>query len=155
MKKKKPLTPTLEATKKPDPGPRQPLTCLEDIVSALEEKREILLADHVRKYLRLIRFETGILDVCLDEKAPRDLFQQLQTFLYSQTGKKWQISHIEESNDTASQSLYEQEQEEKKHNWEEAENASLTKAVLQIFPQAHLEMVEPKQEPATLKKTIH
>ena len=63
-----------------------------DVLALADEKREGFLRKHLSDDVRLVRFETGRIEINPKETAPADLAGRLTSFLNEQTGIRWTVS---------------------------------------------------------------
>jgi DNA polymerase-3 subunit gamma/tau len=68
------------------------LHSLEDVVTLLNEKREMQLCAMVRRCVHLVSFRPGAIVFEPGKDAPADMAPQLTKFLRDQTGETWLIS---------------------------------------------------------------
>jgi DNA polymerase-3 subunit gamma/tau len=71
-------------------GPR--LESFLDVVRLAGEKRDARLKVELESYVHLIGFETGRIELRLDERAPSDLAGRLMQRLKEWTGRQWVVS---------------------------------------------------------------
>ncbi|MBM3514232.1 MAG: DNA polymerase III subunit gamma/tau [Alphaproteobacteria bacterium] len=105
-------------------------------VALFEEKRQMTLAAHLRRSVRLVRFEEGRIDVALDRGAPADLPGQIGKLLTGWTGKRWMVSV---ANAAGEKTLHEQQ-------LDCARADPLIKTILDTFPGATIENIRPAHD---------
>ena len=80
----------------PEPTPivksRPVLATFSDVLALADEKREGFLRKHLSDDVRLVRFETGRIEINPKETAPADLAGRLTSFLNEQTDIRWTVS---------------------------------------------------------------
>ena len=106
-----------------------------DVVAMAVEKREAILATHLRHEVRLVRFEVGRIECRIaEERHLQDLPQRLAKALTDWTGRRWTVTL--NSTDPAQPTLSEQDAETERARRDDAANHPLIQAVLQAFPGA-------------------
>ena len=96
------------------------------IVDLFLEKREAGLATLLKHNVRLVRFESGLIEFNPDKNAPKDLAGQVGKLLTQWTGQRWVASVV---NTAGQPTLHEQELEHAKAD-------PLVKSILDAFPGA-------------------
>jgi len=101
------------------------------VVELFETKREVVVATHLKRHARLVRFDAGLIEFNQDKAAPKDLAGQVGKLLTQWTGQRWVASVV---NAAGQPSLHDQELEHAKSN-------PLVKSILEAFPGATIEAV--------------
>ena len=101
------------------------------VVELFSEKREAVLATHLKRHVHLVRFEAGLIEFNQDKAAPKDLAGQVGKFLTQWTGQRWVASVV---NTAGQATLHEQELDHAKAD-------PLVKSILDAFPGATIEAV--------------
>lgn len=112
----------------------------EEVVALFEARREAKLAAHLKKDIRLVRFEQGQLAVQMDPSAPTTLPQDLARCLSEWTGMRWFVSTAESGGEAT---LQEQRAVAEKRQREKALQHPNIQAVLNAFPGAVIAEVKP------------
>jgi len=71
-----------------------------EVVVLFEQRREIQLASHLRRGVRLVRFEPGRIEVQLTKGIPKGLVGRVGKLLSQWTGKRWVISVSNQNGET-------------------------------------------------------
>ncbi|MBF0304458.1 MAG: DNA polymerase III subunit gamma/tau [Alphaproteobacteria bacterium] len=111
---------------------------LEQVAQLFSERREAVLASHLRSDVHLVHFEPGRIEFRPGASAPADLAQRMGRLLSEWTGRRWIISLAREGGDP---SLREQAQATEARRRHDAGEHPLVQAVLAAFPGAVIEAV--------------
>ena len=120
----------------------QPQSLL-DISELAEARNDPLLAAHIRSYVRLVRMQPGLLDICLTDGAPDSLPGEMARRLSDWTGARWMVSL---SDGPGGMTIAEERREAQRREVELIAEAPLVKAITEIFPGATIESVTPLTE---------
>ncbi len=107
----------------------QPKTFVE-VVALFEQKREATIASHLKRNVRLVRFEVGVIEFNPGKTAPTDLAGQVGKNLTTWTGQRWVASV---TNAAGEPTLHEQQ-------IEQAKSAPVVNALLDVFPNAEVSL---------------
>ena len=114
--------------------PPMPQTFAE-VVALAVDKREGILATHLRRDVRLVRFEAGRIECRVaEDRHLADLPQRLARALTEWTGRRWTVTL--NATDPAESTLADQEAEAERSRRDDAANHPLIQAVLETFPGA-------------------
>ena len=113
----------------------QPQTFAE-VVELFTQKREAILATHLKRNVRLVRFENGVIEFNPDQKVPKDVAGQVGKLLTQWTGQRWVVGVV---NAAGQPSLHEQELDHAKAD-------PLIKSILEAFPGATIEAVRRAED---------
>ncbi|MEQ8441009.1 MAG: DNA polymerase III subunit gamma/tau [Alphaproteobacteria bacterium] len=116
-----------------------------DLVALLEQKREALLATHLKRDVHLVRLEPGRLEIRPGPHAPRDLHGNLGKVLGTMTGTRWIVSL---SNEEGAPTLAEQEEAAEQERRSRAESDPLVQAIKSAFPEAQITRVAGREDAA-------
>ena len=108
------------------------------VVDLFTEKREAVMATHLKRHVHLVRFESGLIEFNPDKNAPKDLPGQVGKLLTQWTGQRWVASVVNTAGQTT---LHEQELEHAKAD-------PLVKSILDAFPGATIETVRKAEDGA-------
>lgn len=108
---------------------------LEDVLSALEEERQMKLAAELRAYARVISLQPGNLEIAKHDRLPRSLPNTLSALLMKWTGQTWLVTL---SDGDGAATVAETEFETRKSKEAEALDHPLVKAVQSSFPDAEV-----------------
>lgn len=138
-----PSGPQTVMTAQPLPQPaNQPaevgLATFEDVAQLFVDKREAVLATHLKSSVHLVRFEPGRIEFRPDSGTPSDLATRVSRLLGEWTGRPWLVSV---SRDQGQPTLREQALERELKRKQDAASHPLVQAVLTTFPGAIIEMV--------------
>ena len=114
-----------------------------DMVALALNRRDLRLAENIRRFVRPVSVEPGRLRIGLADGAPADLTRQLAARLRQWTGQPWVV--LQEENATAP-TLAEKERARQDALLNEAQNTPAVRAVLEQFPQARILQVRPPQD---------
>jgi DNA polymerase-3 subunit gamma/tau len=131
----------------PTPAPRA--LAFSDVVALAGAKREVMLYAHLRQSVHLIRFAPPVIELRLEESAPRDFAHRLAALLEAETQHRWTIAL---SHEAGAPTIEETESTATEHATREAKNHPLVQAIMQAFPGARIEtqraeIAEPAHEP--------
>jgi len=112
----------------------------EAVVALFESRREAKLAAHLKKDIRLVRFEQGQIAVQMDSSAPTTLPRDLARCLSEWTGMRWFVSTAESGGEAT---LQEQRTVTEKRKREKALQHPNIQAVMNAFPGAIIAEVKP------------
>jgi len=101
------------------------------IVDLFADKCEIVLADHLKRHVHLVRFDIGLIEFNPGKLAPKDLSGQVGKLLTQWTGQRWVVSVV---NAAGAPTLHDQEMEQAKAD-------PVVKSILEAFPGAIIETV--------------
>ena len=130
------------ASHEPQPAvpaaPVQPairLARFEDIVALAQEKRDVQLLDALKRDVRLVRFEDGLLEFALAHGGQRDLPNRLSRVLQDWTGRRWMVALSQEK---GLPTLKEAEDARKAEEMRGVRADPVVRAVLERFPGAEI-----------------
>jgi DNA polymerase-3 subunit gamma/tau len=136
-------------TPEPAPGLKQPSTAqlpqpqsFKAAVDLFRNRREMILYSHLQKNVHLVAFETGRMELRLTEEAPRDLVNNVTSFLSEWTGRRWVITVSSEEGEAT---LGDKARAEDQRLRDEAESDSVVQAVKLAFPGAKVSKVIPRE----------
>ncbi len=112
----------------------------EEVVALFESRREAKLATHLKKDIRLVRFEQGQIAIQMDSAAPTTLPRDLARCLSEWTGMRWFVSTAESGGEAT---LQEQRALTEKRKREKALQHPNIQAVMNAFPGAVIAEVKP------------
>ena len=101
----------------------------------------MILYSHLQKNVHLVAFETGRMELRLTEEAPRDLVNNVTSFLSEWTGRRWVITVSSEEGEAT---LGDKARAEDQRLRDEAESDSVVQAVKLAFPGAKVSKVIPR-----------
>ncbi|AVM76130.1 DNA polymerase III subunit gamma/tau [Magnetospirillum gryphiswaldense] len=110
-----------------------------EVVALFSEKREGVLAVHLRNQVNPVKFEAGRIEFRPHKSAPQDLAPRVSRLLSEWTGRRWTVTV--NLTDPADPTLSEQEALAEHKRREDAANHPLVRAVLDAFPGAAIEIV--------------
>ncbi len=114
----------------------------EAVVALFDDQREALLAAQLRNNVRLVRFETGHIEINPDDQAASDLANRVGRMLTDWTGRRWIVSV---SQAEGAPSLRDQARMAVDARKVDAASDPVVRAVLEEFPGA--EIVEVRELP--------
>jgi DNA polymerase-3 subunit gamma/tau len=110
---------------------------LHDVVTLLEQQREIILASHVYQFAHLVKFQEGHIELRVEPDAHPKLAQEVGRILSTLTSQRWMVSV---SGATGAPTLSQQEKVSYEARLVEARKNPVVAEVLQLFPGAKLEV---------------
>jgi DNA polymerase-3 subunit gamma/tau len=110
---------------------------LHDVVTLLEQQREIILASHVYQFAHLVKFQEGHIELRVEPDAHPKLAQEVGRILSTLTSQRWMVSV---SGATGAPTLSQQEKVTYEARLVEARKNPVVAEVLQLFPGAKLEV---------------
>jgi DNA polymerase-3 subunit gamma/tau len=141
------IEPAAEPATEPGDGSGRPRS-FGDVVDLVRRHKEAILYGHLVADVRLVRFETGRIEINASGAAPADLPQRLSRFLSERTGERWLVTV---SREAGQPSLLEQRQVEAAAHLRAIEDDPLIREIMRVFPGATIEQVRmppPVDEPA-------
>ena len=133
------------------PAPKQPSEAqlpqpqsFKEAVDLFRNRREMILYSQLQKNVHLVAFEIGRMELRLTEEAPRELVNNVSSFLSEWTGRRWVITVSSEEGEAT---LGDKARAEDQRLRDEAESDSVVQAVKLAFPGAKVSKVIPR-EPA-------
>ncbi len=123
------------------------LASFEELVALFAEKREIIVADHLRRDVHLVQFGKNRLSIRLADTAPRTLIAQLSAALKEITGQAWMVAS---SDERGKPTLFEQEAAAKEAKRQEVLQHPFIRAAMETFPGAKIAEVRkiPRKLPS-------
>ena len=106
-----------------------------DVVELAGSKRDIRLKSALERYVRLVGFRPGHIEVRLTEGAPAPLINELTQKLNQWTGERWIVSL---SHDEGEKTLFEQGRDREDALMAEALRDPVVDAALKLFPDAEI-----------------
>jgi len=131
----------VEDAVEPDPAPPSSLESLDDVIALLDAEREVLLRDHVERYVRLVSIGQGKLVFEAAKGAPEDLASRLAGFLHAQTGARWLVDS--QGRASGGETVRERRRREAEALRETAMRDPAVLRAMTLFPGAELESVTP------------
>lgn len=125
----------------PNPG------SFEAVVELFRQHKEPILAGHLTNNVRLVSFRPGHLEVNPGSFAPPDLPGKVGQLLSEWTGQRWFVSTSTEKGENT---LSEQAQKAWVALKDRAAEHDLVRAALELWPDAEITTVRPKDPPASL-----
>jgi len=127
--------PATDARPATDPATLPPMPAsFQDVVDLARARREVVLATHLSRDVRLVAFAPGRLSLNPGPNAPRDLPGRLERYLGQWTGRRWTVSI---SDLPGEQTLYDSLQDSLRAD-------PLITAVLETFPDATIGTVRAR-----------
>lgn len=127
----------------PDTAPAQEaigrIGTLQDVVALLEQHKEMILANNIRLFVRLVKMAPGRIEICLADGAEQKLSQDMRNALIRITGDQWMI--VVSTNVQAAPTLTEQREAEEAVLLEKARAMPAAKKVLSLYPEAEIRVI--------------
>jgi len=111
------------------------LNSFQDVVDLAGVKRDIRLKSALERFVRLVKFTPGAIDIQLVGGAPQDLANELGRKLNQWTRQRWIIAVSKEAGE---QTLYEQTNAREQALLKQAGEDTLVRAALEQFPGAKI-----------------
>lgn len=115
----------------------------EHVVELIRSRRDGLLLEYVKTYLRLVAYQPGRITIQPTADAPKDLAARLGQQLQNWTHARWVISL---ANDGGGETITERENAAENALRDEAKAHPLVQAVLESFPKAKITRIRTAQE---------
>ena len=117
----------------PVAAPTLSINSFEQLISLVQEKRDITMKMALERDVRLVRCEDGQLDIALEATAPKTLVHDLQRKLTAWTGKRWMVVVSKEQGGATMRAQADERQAELERG---VQTDPLVQAVLNRFPGA-------------------
>jgi DNA polymerase-3 subunit gamma/tau len=117
----------------------QPTTLL-DISELADAHDEPLLAALIRTHVRLVRMQSGLLEISLTDGAPETLPGDMARQLTRWTETRWMVSL---SDGAGSRTISEERQAVRQKQRDELAETPVIKSIFETFPGAEIESVRP------------
>ncbi|MCB1651750.1 MAG: DNA polymerase III subunit gamma/tau [Alphaproteobacteria bacterium] len=128
-------------------APLVQIRTLEDVVMALEQGNEMLLASQVYQFAHLVKLDVlesgGRLDICPDEAAPPKMAPDLGAALSRIMGVRWMVSVV---STPGQPTLAQQARAAEEAELEAIKDMPVMREVLRVFPQAEVIGIERVEE---------
>jgi len=111
------------------------LNSFQDVVDLAGTKRDIRLKSALERFVRLVKFTPGAIDIQLVDGAPQDLANELGRKLNQWTKQRWIIAVSKEA---GQQTLFEQTNAREQALLKQASEDALVRAALEQFPGAKI-----------------
>jgi DNA polymerase-3 subunit gamma/tau len=115
-----------------------------DVVALAGEKREVMLYAHLRQSAHLVRFAPPVIELRLEQSAPRDFSARLAALLEAETGRRWTIALSQAEGEPT---IDEVERAAEDGARADAVDHPLMRAILEIFPGARIEKMHAAPAP--------
>ena len=122
------------------------LANFEELVALFDQAREVIVADHLRRDVHLVRFGKNSLTIRPKPSAPRNLIAQLSASLKELTGQSWMVASSEEMGQPT---LYDQAEAAKEAKRQAVSQHPFIRAAMETFPGAKIAEIRkiPRQLP--------
>ncbi|CAN1608380.1 K02343 dnaX; DNA polymerase III subunit gamma/tau [Candidatus Pelagibacterales bacterium] len=125
--------------KKQEAGKLEIINSFEKLVEITNYKKEIELKFDLERNVRVVKFETGKIDISFNEKLSKNFVRSLTEKLKLWTGERWIISL---SKETGKNTIFENKESYKKKLLQDALESEVYKKIKENFPDAELNEVE-------------
>ena len=125
--------------KKQEVGKLEIINSFEKLIEITNDKKEIELKFDLERNVRVVKFETGKIDISFNEKLSKNFVRSLTEKLKLWTGERWIISL---SKETGKNTIFENKEIYKKKLLHEALESEVYKKIKENFPDAELSDVE-------------
>ncbi|MFS4581068.1 DNA polymerase III subunit gamma/tau [Phaeobacter sp. C3_T13_0] len=115
----------------------------EHIVELIRVRRDGLLLEYVKTYLRLVSYQPGRITIQPTDDAPKDLAQRLGQQLQTWTQARWVISL---ANEGGGETITERDSAAENALREEASTHPIVQAVLESFPEAKITRIRTAKD---------
>ncbi len=121
--------PTVQSEPVETPGPR--IRTISDIVALADANRDMAFKVLIKRFVRPVRIEAGMIEIALAPEAPRTLMGDMTQRLQQWTGRRWIVSL---SREAGGPTLSELETERRDNAMTDARSDPVVAAVLAKFP---------------------
>ncbi|CAO6128888.1 DnaX DNA polymerase III, gamma/tau subunits [Candidatus Pelagibacterales bacterium] len=125
--------------KKQEVGKLEIINSFEKLIEITNDKKEIELKFDLERNVRVVKFETGKIDISFNEKLSKNFVRSLTEKLKLWTGERWIISL---SKETGKNTIFENKEIYKKKLLQDALESEVYKKIKENFPDAELNEVE-------------
>ena len=125
--------------KKQEVGKLEIINSFEKLIEITNDKKEIELKFDLERNVRVVKFETGKIDISFNEKLSKNFVRSLTEKLKLWTGERWIISL---SKETGKNTIFENKEIYKKKLLQDALKSEVYKKIKENFPDAELNEVE-------------
>ncbi len=125
--------------KKQEVGKLEIINSFEKLVQITNDRKEIELKFDLERNVRVVKFETGKIDISFNEKLSKNFVRSLTEKLKLWTGERWIISL---SKETGKNTIFENKETYKKKLLQDALESEVYKKIKENFPDAELNEVE-------------
>ena len=125
--------------KKQEVGKLEIINSFEKLIEITNNKKEIELKFDLERNVRVVKFETGKIDISFNEKLSKNFVRSLTEKLKLWTGERWIISL---SKETGKNTIFENKEIYKKKLLQDALESEVYKKIKEHFPDAELNEVE-------------
>jgi DNA polymerase III subunit gamma/tau len=125
--------------KKQEIGKFEIINSFEKLVEAANNKKEIELKFDLERNVRVVKFETGKIDISFNEKLSKNFVRSLTEKLKLWTGERWIISL---SKEIGKSTIYQNKENYKKKLLQDALQSEVYLKIKENFPDAELSDVE-------------
>ena len=114
-----------------------------DLIKLAETNKEMELKYDLERNVKLVKFETGKIDINFNENLNKNFIKKLSQNLFDWTGKRWIISLSKEDK---SKTFHQKKIEDKEKIIKEEKSTKIFKEMTQFFPDAELLEVKKDNE---------
>ena len=125
--------------KKQEVGKLEIINSFEKLIEITNDKKEIELKFDLERNVRVVKFETGKIDISFNEKLSKNFVRSLTEKLKLWTGERWIISLSKEAGKST---IFENKEIYKKKLLQDALESEVYKKIKENFPDAELNEVE-------------
>ena len=125
--------------KKQEVGKLEIINSFEKLIEITNDKKEIELKFDLERNVRVVKFETGKIDISFNEKLSKNFVRSLTEKLKLWTGERWIISL---SKEIGKSTIFENKEIYKKKLLQDALESEVYKKIKENFPDAELNEVE-------------
>ena len=111
---------------------------ISDLVERAKKAGKRLLAFHLTGFVRPIKIEKGVFHFSLAEGAPENLSNEIRSFLFDETGMKWEVAVMDAG---GTQTLKEIGEEKERRLKERLIKTPIIAETLKTFPSAKIERI--------------
>ena len=127
------------------------LTSLADIAQLFEDRGEMILAAHMRNYVRPISLTAGHMEIFIEDNAPDDLAAKIAKYLSTYLAQPFLVSV---GTDKSGKTLLEQDHDAEQAKFAKAAEDPIVSAVLNTFESAEVTNVVPLSSAITEQKEV-
>lgn len=127
----------------PVPQAQVTLAGLRDVVTLLEQQREVMWATQLRQYAHLVKFQEGRIELRLDDNAHPKLASEAGRLLSALSGQRWMISV---SGATGEATIAQQDQAALNARLDQVRENPVVAEILALFPGANLAITTTEKD---------
>ena len=134
----------LENSKKTIDEEKIQIKSFQDLIKQADKDKEVELKYDLERNVKLVKFDTGKIDISFNEKLNKNFIKILTEKLLLWTGERWVISLSQVNGE---KTIFEKQQEQKSFQLVDAKKSDVAKELFSAFPDAKIsKIVEDKDD---------